>query len=439
MYSSQNSGWQAFMAKRKVLVSCVLGLFFLAIGADIRAELGAGHSQKKILKRGADTTIWQPAAGVKWQIQLIDAVEDTTADADIWDIDLFDNTAATISTLQSKGRKVICYFSAGTYEDWRSDISKFDSADFGSNLDDWPGEKWLNIKSTSVRSIMTSRLDMAKEKGCDGVDPDNIDAYGNENGLGLTEADSIDFLTFLATEAHSRGMAIGLKNGGDIIGSVIDKMQWSVNEQCAEYNECDVYAAFTEVNKPVFHIEYSDETIENDSSASTDTTTDTTTDTSEDDVATTTASATASGTASPSVSSSASASVSAVATSTSATGTPSAAATTTTTDVDSTPDTTTDTTDDENDETDAEDGDSEDDDSEDDEDDDSEDDEDTEDDTETESNDTYIRKHKQRHNRIESRATLSASLKSTACNAKSADKFSTVIKNMNLDAWVEYC
>ncbi|OGE51525.1 hypothetical protein PENARI_c013G06230 [Penicillium arizonense] len=431
MYSSQNSGWQAFMAKRKVLVSCVLGLFFLAIGADIRAELGAGHSQKKILKRGTDTTIWQPAAGVKWQIQLIDAVEDTTADADIWDIDLFDNTAATISTLQSKGRKVICYFSAGTYEDWRSDISKFDSADFGSNLDDWPGEKWLNIKSTSVRSIMTSRLDMAKEKGCDGVDPDNIDAYGNENGLGLTEADSIDFLTFLATEAHSRGMAIGLKNGGDIIGSVIDKMQWSVNEQCAEYNECDVYAAFTEVNKPVFHIEYSDETIENGSSASTDTTTDTTTDTSEDVATTTTASATTSGAVSPSVSSSTSASVSAVATSTSATGTPSAAATTTTTDADSTPDTTTDTTDDENDETDAEDGDSEDDDS--------EDDEDTEDDTETESNDTYIRKHKQRHNKIESRATLSASLKSTACNAKSADKFSTVIKNMNLDAWVEYC
>jgi hypothetical protein len=431
MYSSQNSGWQAFMAKRKVLVSCVLGLFFLAIGADIRAELGAGHSQKKILKRGTDTTIWQPAAGVKWQIQLIDAVEDTTADADIWDIDLFDNTAATISTLQSKGRKVICYFSAGTYEDWRSDISKFDSADFGSNLDDWPGEKWLNIKSTSVRSIMTSRLDMAKEKGCDGVDPDNIDAYGNENGLGLTEADSIDFLTFLATEAHSRGMAIGLKNGGDIIGSVIDKMQWSVNEQCAEYNECDVYAAFTEVNKPVFHIEYSDETIENGSSASTDTTTDTTTDTSEDVATTTTASATASATVSPSVSSSTSASVSAVTTSTSATGTPSAAATTTTTDADSTPDTTTDTTDDENDETDAEDGDSEDDDS--------EDDEDTEDDTEPESNDTYVRKHKQRHNKIESRATLSASLKSTACNAKSADKFSTVIKNMNLDAWVEYC
>jgi hypothetical protein len=32
------------------------------------------------------------------------------------------------------------------------------------------------------------------------------------------------------------------------------------------YNECEVYAAFTEVNKPVFHIEYSAETIESDTS-----------------------------------------------------------------------------------------------------------------------------------------------------------------------------
>jgi hypothetical protein len=49
---------------------------------------------------------------------------------------------------------------------------------------------------------------------------------------------------------------------GDIIGAVIDKMQWSVNEQCAEYNECEVYAAFTEstesasVNPSPFSLPY---------------------------------------------------------------------------------------------------------------------------------------------------------------------------------------
>lgn len=488
MYSSQNSGWQVLAAKRKTLVSCILGLFFIAIVADLRAELGAGQSQNVVFKRDAistgDAAIWQPAAGVKWQIQLIDAVEDTSVDADIWDIDLFDNSAETISTLKGKGHKVICYFSAGTYEDWRSDISKFNTADFGSNLDEWPGERWLNIKSTTVRSIMSARLDMAKEKGCDGVDPDNIDAYGNENGLGLTEADSIDFLTFLASESHSRGMAIGLKNGGDIIGSVIDKMQWSVNEQCAEYNECDVYAAFTEVNKPVFHIEYSGETIE---SSSSDTATEPTTDT---DNGTTTAASIAQATATDSTTESdgdatTSAStaqatatdtttdndnddtttggtveaidstaditttaplIKASATATSASGVAtksaanSAATTTGTTNTTNDADTTTnDATDDvddvdEDDEEDAEDA-------ENDEDEGDEDDDDEEDNQDENKSADVKTKHKygHGHHKIRARATLSASLKTTACNAASADKFSTVIKNMNLDAWVEYC
>ncbi|KAK4860742.1 hypothetical protein LT330_004473 [Penicillium expansum] len=408
----QTSGWQVLAIKGKILVSCVLCLFFLAIGMDVRAEIGAGHNQNKISKRDTTSTstaatIWQPAAGVKWQIQLINAVEDTTVDADIWDIDLFDNTAETITTLQKKGHKVICYFSAGTYEDWRSDISKFDSADFGSNLDEWPGERWLNIKSSSVRAIMSSRLDLAQQKGCDGVDPDNIDAYGNENGLGLTEADSIDFLTFLASESHSRGMSIGLKNGGDIIGSVIDKMQWSVNEQCAEYNECDVYAAFTAVNKPVFHIEYSGDTIESDSSDASDSATSTTTESKATSTATATVTAIATSTS---------------ATSTAATATATAATATATTKTDSTDST-----------TDA------DEDDEDDEDEDEDEDDEEEDESSTDSTKEQKHRYGHGHHKLRARAVLSSTLKTSACNAANAEKFSTVIKNMNLDAWVEYC
>lgn len=215
-----------------------------------RKENSASQSDK--------SDVWQPQPGVKWQIQLEDPVENFSTDAQIYDIDLFDNTAETITTIHQQGARVICYFSAGTYEDWRSDADQFSSSDFGSDMDDWPGERWIDINARNVRRILTDRLDMAVKKGCDGVDPDNIDAYDNENGLGLTEADSINLLKYLADEAHSRGMSIGLKNGGDIIGSVIEHMQWSVNEQCAEYDECDTYAAFTKVDKPVFHIEYSD-------------------------------------------------------------------------------------------------------------------------------------------------------------------------------------
>jgi hypothetical protein len=52
-------------------------------------------------------------------------------------------------------------------------------------------------------------------------------------------------------------MSIGLKNAAEIVNkTTVDMMQWAVNEQCLEYQECDVFRSFIGVGKPVFHIEY---------------------------------------------------------------------------------------------------------------------------------------------------------------------------------------
>lgn len=57
-------------------------------------------------------------------------------------------------------------------------------------------------------------------------------------------------------EARKHKMSIGLKNSGDIIPDVLDFMDFSVNEQCAEFNECATFAPFIKAGKPVFQIEY---------------------------------------------------------------------------------------------------------------------------------------------------------------------------------------
>jgi hypothetical protein len=44
-------------------------------------------------------------------------------------------------------------------------------------LDGWPGERWLRLGSENVRRIMKGRVELAGQKGCDGVDPDNVDGY----------------------------------------------------------------------------------------------------------------------------------------------------------------------------------------------------------------------------------------------------------------------
>lgn len=198
-------------------------------------------------------SVWKPKSGVTWQLFLQGKLSDTNNQGyDVWDIDLYDNDASTIKALQDQGSKVVCYFSAGSYEDWRSDKGDFQESDLGNGLDGWPGERWLNLNSANVHKIMEARMDLAVQKGCDAIDPDNVDGYNNDNGLGLTEQDSVDYISFLAQAAHKRNLAIGLKNAGDIIPDVLDVVQFSVNEQCLQYNECDTFRPFIDEGKPVF-------------------------------------------------------------------------------------------------------------------------------------------------------------------------------------------
>lgn len=72
----------------------------------------------------------------------------------------------------------------------------------------------------------------------------------------MTQDDSISFMRFLAQEASKYGLMTGLKNAGAIIDDVIDYVQFSVNEQCSQYDECDQFTAFPNASKPIFHIEY---------------------------------------------------------------------------------------------------------------------------------------------------------------------------------------
>ncbi|SPO01409.1 related to endo alpha-1,4 polygalactosaminidase precusor [Cephalotrichum gorgonifer] len=207
------------------------------------------------------TTKWAPQVGASWQIilrypmELSDSSE-LTPDVDVYDLDLYDNPTATFSTLQKKGKRVICYFSAGSYEDYRPDSGDFPEEDLGKELDGWPGERWLNTSSPKIRDIMAKRIALANQKGCDAIDPDNVDGFQNDNGLDLTAEDSTSFVKFLSAEAAKYKLAVGLKNAGDIIPSVLPDVDFSVNEQCAQYNECDTFAAFVDDAKPVFQIEY---------------------------------------------------------------------------------------------------------------------------------------------------------------------------------------
>jgi len=227
------------------------------------ADAGADAGTDAGTDAGADAGLswWRPTAGTTWQIQLQGTL-DTGIDVEVYDIDLFDTDQSVIAKLKSDGRKVVCYFSAGSYEDWRPDKSKFQKSDYGKPLDNWPGEWWLDVRSQNVRDIMADRMDLAVLKNCDAVDPDNVDGYQNDTGFPLTAADQQDYLEFLAGAAHARVLAVGLKNCLGLVTKVVSRFEFQVNEECIAYNECGDLKPFINADKPVFHIEYVDQTSE---------------------------------------------------------------------------------------------------------------------------------------------------------------------------------
>jgi hypothetical protein len=200
--------------------------------------------------------IWVPPQETSWQWQLSGTIKQSY-DVDMYDIDMFETDASIVASLHDQGKKVICYISAGSWEEWRPDAGLFPAAVLGKPLAGWRGEKWLDIRMLdSIGPIMQARLDECKDKGFDGVEPDNIDGYTNDTGFPLTYQDQLDYNMFLATEAHARGLSIGLKNDLDQIPDLLPYFDWALNEQCFQFDECDKLLPFIDDGKAVFHVEY---------------------------------------------------------------------------------------------------------------------------------------------------------------------------------------
>lgn len=201
-------------------------------------------------------TWWKPTAGLNWQFQYTGTME-YSVNAVAFNLDLFDTSAADIAALKAQGKKVVCYFSAGSVEDWRDDAVQFQASVVGNNYDGWAGEKWLDIRNHDVLlPIMQARIELAAQKGCDAVDPDNINGYENNTGFNLSYADQISYNKALADLAHAAHLAIGLKNDLNQVGDLLDYFDFAVNESCYTYHECHLLSPFIAANKPVVSIDY---------------------------------------------------------------------------------------------------------------------------------------------------------------------------------------
>ncbi|XXQ36325.1 Glycoside-hydrolase family GH114 TIM-barrel domain-containing protein [Plasmodiophora brassicae] len=217
-----------------------------------------------------DATWTPPQIGMGWQwvLSFNKIPNVATPNVPVWDIDPEQLTSASdiatlMSALKAHNRYVICYVNVGSLDTGANDAGSFPKSIIGNAYPDWPGEYFLDIRSSVTRSLIKARFQRMASYGCDGIEPDNLDTYTEKTFApakpDLTLTDALDYMTWISTTVHDLGMAIGLKNGGDLVeahnlASVFD---FAIVESCAEFSgDCAEYAPFIQAGKPVFAAEY---------------------------------------------------------------------------------------------------------------------------------------------------------------------------------------
>ncbi len=201
---------------------------------------------------------WVPPPGTSFEWILQDYAGTIPAAAAV-DVDLFETSAAQVAALKAKGKKVICYISVGSWENWRPDKGLFPASVIGKPLAGWPGERWLDIRKIAVIGpILAARLNRCKAKGFHAVEPDNLDGYEADTGFPLTRADEVRFIRWLAAQAHQRGLSIGLKNVPELVPALVAHMDWALTEDCFDQGWCASLRPFIAAGKAVFAVEYTD-------------------------------------------------------------------------------------------------------------------------------------------------------------------------------------
>ena len=192
-------------------------------------------------------------------VQYIDDLDCATS-RDVLYIDLFDYSAEEISNCRkdrlkiNKDSKILCYFSSQA-EEWRPDWEDMEPH-IGNELDGWPEEYWLKV-NPETKKVFLNRMSLAKEKGCDGVDVDNVDGYSfseEDRGFSYTFENAIKFVNWLIASSTKLNLSFSLKNSMSLIQSgELLPFAYAMNEQCYQYNECDSYELF---NGSLFIIRY---------------------------------------------------------------------------------------------------------------------------------------------------------------------------------------
>ncbi|CEP01714.1 hypothetical protein PBRA_008656 [Plasmodiophora brassicae] len=207
----------------------------------------------------------------EWRLTFSTVPDVSKPNVPVWDLDpeqlsSTSDITALMNALHANNRYVICYVNVGSLDTGKSDANLFTAVTptiVGNAYPGWPGEYFLDIRRDETRALIKTRFERMASYGCHAVEPDNLDSYTYDTfpagKTDLTLTDAINYMNWISTTVHDLGMAVGLKNTGDLVSTykLASIFDFAVVESCAEYSgDCAQYNPFIQAGKPVFAAEY---------------------------------------------------------------------------------------------------------------------------------------------------------------------------------------
>jgi hypothetical protein len=117
-----------------------------------------------------------------------------------------------------------------------------------------PGDRILLIVENDL-AFAKCMLDVARDKGFDGVLPTNLSAFTHDSGFDLDARDQADYALWISEQVRARGMHVGMPGDYADPGSLVASFDWMVDFGCIESENCERAAPFAAAGKPVHDVE----------------------------------------------------------------------------------------------------------------------------------------------------------------------------------------
>lgn len=224
-----------------------------------------------VLQAALQVALCAPAAAdssVSWDWILGGKLPDDPPVVDYLDVDMDDARKSFVAAARANGARVICYVSAGTLEDWRTDRKAFQKlnrkqldagkpAIIGKRYPAWPDERWLNVRRYKVfMHLIAARIEKCASKGFDMIEFDNLDSHENKTGFNIRRKHAVRYARALAAEATARNLVPVQKNVTELNDKLEPHFGALLLEDCVLYRFCGDARRYRDAGKPVFNAEY---------------------------------------------------------------------------------------------------------------------------------------------------------------------------------------